>query len=252
MHSLRARLSAKWELRHGESELKLLSVLRDPHRDFLDIGANQGVYSCCALGHFRKVIAVEAHPDMVAALRRIPKLDQVLAVALSDEIGEAVLHIPSRRGQDVLTRSSLRQDVNPGFDLRTVTVPTTTIDALELGGVGVIKIDVEGHEQAVLRGGTETLRTSKPTCIVETAERHNAGGVAQTFAFFDSMGYGGFFLHRGRLRDGRDFSIERFQRREEVKTVGGKRSADYVNNFIFVHRDNDSDLTRMTAAFGSP
>lgn len=251
VHTLRARLLVNWELRTGEPELKLVSVLADSGRDFLDVGANQGVYSFCALGRYRKVIAVEAHPGLVAGLRRIITPDnEVLAAALSDEVGETVLHIPTLDGRDVDTRSSLLESANPGFDLRTVTVPTTTIDALQLRLVGVIKIDVEGHEQAVLRGATETLRTAKPTCIVETAERHTPGGVAQTFGFFESMGYRSFFLHRGTLRDGNDFDINTFQRPEDRKAVGGKRSADYVNNFIFIHRENDSQLARVRAAFG--
>lgn len=251
VHKLRARLLLHWELRNGEPELKLLPMLADPHRDFLDVGANLGVYSICALGRFRKVIAVEAHPGMVAGLRRMLEPDnQVLPVALSDNVGETTLHIPTLQGRDVVTRSSLRQDVNPGFDLRTVTVPTTTIDTLNLDRVGLIKIDVEGHELAVLRGSTETMKRSKPTCIVETAERHNVGGVAQTFAFFESMGYGGHFLHRGALRDGEEFDVKQFQRVEDRKAVGGRRSADYVNNFVFIHRDNDNLLKRVRAAFG--
>lgn len=250
VHSLRARLLVNWELRNGEPELKLVSVLADSGQDFLDVGANQGVYAFRALGRYRKVIAVEANPGLVAGLRRIITMDnEVLAAALSDEVGETVLHIPTLHGRDVDTRSSLLESANPEFDLRTVTVPTTTIDSLQLRRVGVIKIDVEGHEQAVLRGATETLRTSKPTCIIETAEKHTPGGVARTFAFFESMGYSGFFLHRGMLRDGKDFDINIFQRPQNRKAVGGKRCADYVNNFIFIHRENESHLPRIRAAF---
>jgi FkbM family methyltransferase len=249
VHAIRARHLVNWELRNGEPELRLLSVLEDSSRDFLDVGANKGAYSFYALGRFRKVIAVEAHPDMVAGLRRIIKPEnQVLSLALSDEVGETSLHIPTRQGRDVLTRSSLQEDANPGFDLRTVTVPMTTIDELELDRIGVIKIDVEGHESAVLRGGTQTLRTSKPTCIVECEERHNLGGVAQTFAFFDAMGYRSYFLRRGTLFDGTDFDAAALQRPQDAKSVRGKRSADYVNNFIFVHRENGTHLARIRQA----
>ncbi len=70
--------------------------------------------------------------------------DQVLAVALSDEVGSTTLHVPVRRGRDVTTRCSLQADANPGFSLRTVTVPTTTVDHLGLDRLALIKIDVEG------------------------------------------------------------------------------------------------------------
>lgn len=252
VHGLRARQLVSWELHNGEPELRLLAALHDSSRDFLDVGANKGVYSFCALGHFRKVIAVEAHPDMVASLRRIIKPDhEVHSLALSDEVGETTLHIPTRHGRDVFTRSSLQEDANPGFNLRTVKVPTTTIDELGLSRVGVIKIDVEGHESAVLRGGVRTLGTSKPTCIVECEERHNAGGVAQTFAFFDTLGYRGYFVHGGRLREVSEFDTAAFQRTEDAKSVGGKRSANYVNNFIFVHRENNWHAAQIRQVFST-
>lgn len=248
--AIRARQLVNWELRKGEPELRLLAVLKDSSQDFLDVGANVGVYSFYALNRFRKVIAVEAHPVMASGLRRIIKPEnQVLPVALSDRIGETTFHIPTRRGRDVLTRSSLQQDANPGFDLRTITVPTTTIDELELSRIGVIKIDVEGHESAVLRGGVRTLEAAKPTCIVECEERHNAGGVAQTFAFFDTLGYQGYFLHRGALRHIAEFDTAALQRPDAAKSVGGKRSPDYVNNFIFIHPDNAAQLTGIRRAF---
>ncbi len=82
------------------------------------------------------------------------------------------------------------------------------------------------------------MAASKPVCIVECEERHNAGGVAQAFAFFDGLGYRGYYLHRGVLHDGAGFDAAELQRPENAKAVGGGRSADYVNNFLFVHPDN--------------
>ncbi|MGE2725214.1 FkbM family methyltransferase [Mycolicibacterium pulveris] len=244
--ALRARRRVKRELAVGEPELKLVPMLADPQRDFLDVGANDGVYSFYALGHFRRVLAVEAHPGLVDALRRILKDDnQVLATALSDDVGETTLHVPVRRGREVTTRSSLQADANPGFALRAVTVPTTTVDRLGLDRLALIKIDVEGHELKVLRGAAQTLSTAKPVCIVECEERHNVGGIAQAFSFFDDLGYRGYFLHRGALHDGARFDAATLQRPQDAKTVGGGRSPDYVNNFVFVHPDNAEGLSRI-------
>ena len=82
------------ELATGEPELALIPLLADPARDFLDVGANDGVYSFAALPHFRRVFAVEAHPDLAEPLRRIiePK-GRVIAAALSDHEGVARLWI---------------------------------------------------------------------------------------------------------------------------------------------------------------
>ncbi|MCV7278612.1 FkbM family methyltransferase [Mycolicibacterium flavescens] len=242
----RARHRVNRELDSGEPELKLLPLLADPDRDFLDVGANSGVYSFFALGRFRRVIAVEAHPDLIGGLRRIiTGENQVLPVALSDDVGSTTLHVPVRRGRAVTTRCSLQPDANPGFALRTMTVPTTTVDHLGLDRLALIKIDVEGHELRVLHGAAQTLATTKPVCIVECEERHNPGGVEQSFAFFERIGYRGYYLHRGVLHQGADFDAATLQRPENAKSVGGGRSADYVNNFVFVHPDNAEGLRRV-------
>ena len=55
-----------------------------------------------------------------------------------------------------------------------VTVRTMTIDAyVETGPVPTfIKIDVEGHEPAVLQGARKTIETYSPTIIFEMWESH--------------------------------------------------------------------------------
>lgn len=249
---VRVRHRINRELNVGEPELKLIPLLADTGRDFLDVGANTGVYSFMALGRFRRVLAAEAHPGLIGGLRRILKSDnQVLPVALSDTVGSTTLHVPVRRGRAVTTRCSLQADANPGFMLRTVTVPTTTIDHLGLDRLALIKIDVEGHELKVLHGATQTLAASRPVCIVECEERHHAGGVAKAFAFFGGLGYRAYYLHRGALHDGADFDADELQRPENAKSVGGGRSADYVNNFVFVHSDNAGAVTRIRDALSA-
>ena len=111
--------------------------LADPDGIFLDVGANDGVYSFYALPHFRQVVAVEAHPDMAKWVRKVlGAKGKVVGVALSDSEGVARLHVPTSSGSDVTTRSSLEEDANPGFALRAIDVPMTTIDALAASSRG--------------------------------------------------------------------------------------------------------------------
>ena len=246
-----AKQRVQRELKSGEPELALIPLLADPNCDFIDVGANEGVYAFYALPFFRRVYAVEAHPSLIDPLRRIvePK-GRVIAAALSDHQGVAKLWIPQRGEGDLTTRSSLEQKANPGFALREVEVRLTTIDALVLEALAVMKIDVEGHELAVLGGAEHTLATARPACIVECEERHNAGGVARVFAFFATRGYQGYYLHRGRLCKVAEFNLERLQRAAAAKQVGSARDPDYVNNFIFVHPDNAVGFDRARSTYG--
>ncbi|MEI9988010.1 MAG: FkbM family methyltransferase [Aliidongia sp.] len=114
--------------------------------------------------------------------------------------GTAPFLIPVQDGRDIDTRCSLQADANAGFETREVEVRVSPIDALDLSDIGVIKIDVEGHEFDVLNGARRTIIARKPIVIIECEERHNAGGVDRVKGFFADLGYDGFFLHRGRLR----------------------------------------------------
>jgi FkbM family methyltransferase len=46
-------------------------------------------------------------------------------------------------------------------------VTTKTLDSLNLTNVTMIKIDVEGHENAVLNGGVETIKRNSPVIFIE-------------------------------------------------------------------------------------
>jgi hypothetical protein len=53
-----------------------------------------------------------------------------------------------------------------------VPVQTRTLDSFALEHVDFMKIDVEGHELAVLRGASETLARHRPWLVVEAWEDH--------------------------------------------------------------------------------
>lgn len=129
----------------------------------------------------------------------------------------------------------MEPDANPGFETRDVTVRLTPIDALGLPPVGVVKIDVEGHELAVLRGAHRLLASHRPAVIVESEERHHAGGVEQVRRFLADLGYKGYYLHRGATHPIAAFDAARLQSPDTRKAVGAGRSPDYVNNFVHLH-----------------
>jgi hypothetical protein len=51
-------------------------------------------------------------------------------------------------------------------------VELRTLDSLNLQDVGFVKIDVEGHELDVLRGGAETIQRNRPHLLIEVRENH--------------------------------------------------------------------------------
>src|SRR6266568_3035020 len=50
-------------------------------------------------------------------------------------------------------------------------VEVRTLDSFEFSDVAMIKIDVEGHEEAVVAGAEETIRRCRPSLLIESEER---------------------------------------------------------------------------------
>ncbi len=131
-----------------------------------DVGAHFGYYSLLAsqlAGAGGRVIALEPSPRNLEVLRRPIELNRatnitVLETALSDHQGEA--RFDNRSGSGV---GHLAAD-GP------LTVKLTTLDALgrEFPAPDVLKIDVEGAEEAVLCGGRETLGKTQPAIFLST------------------------------------------------------------------------------------
>jgi FkbM family methyltransferase len=147
-------------------ELRLLPQLLRPGGTFVDVGANYGVYTlrgAALVGSTGRVVAVEPSAACAAWIDGFrPSLPwgnvELVVAALSDEGGgQAELRTPAEHGHDGL--ATLR--AIEGADA-TATVPVTTLDELDPGGeVDLLKIDVEGWEDHVLRGGQGLLASGR-------------------------------------------------------------------------------------------
>ena len=113
-------------------------------------------------------------------------------------------------------------------------VELRTLDSYGLEDVAFIKIDVEGHEEAVLAGAGETLSRSKPVLLIEIEERHNPGGLDRIANRLSELDYSGYFFYERKQYGLSEFVPAVHQVAERV-TVGetNRRGLKYVNNFVF-------------------
>jgi FkbM family methyltransferase len=139
----------------------------------LDLGANVGFFtlvSAALVGPEGRVVAFEPLPDNAAALRRNVALNALAHVAVVEAA------VSDSEGSADLTLGESDQVASLAFDDRgeeTIRVETVTIDAeMQRRGLAptMIKIDVEGAEDAVVRGAIETLTTHRPVVLCEIHE----------------------------------------------------------------------------------
>lgn len=241
-NSVRIRKRALQSWLRGEKELRLVSLMCEKHALAIDVGANYGIYSYFMSRHSAGVVAFEPVPECARFIRSALPGVRLVEGAASDRAGTATLWIPVE--PDAISSPTLEHFNGLGASrMRSLVVQLETLDSLNLRPVGLIKIDVEGHELSVLRGALGTIERDHPTILVEAEERHRPGAVASVQDLLSSLGYRGFFLFRDRLE-----SIEIFdcQIHQDV-TVLGLASANlaYVNNFIFVHRDRGEIIEQL-------
>ncbi len=173
-------------LGRSRPDVQLVASLCDPHRVSLDIGADLGEFTIAMAASSRSVIAFEPRPaqarDLAAMFDAVGAAVRVEAVALSDEPGTIAMRVvESEPGRSTIDTDNSLGDLT-GDQIRVIDVPVKRLDDLNLDDVGLVKIDVEGHELAVLRGAPETLARNRPAIVVEAEERHHRGAVAGTRA----------------------------------------------------------------------
>jgi FkbM family methyltransferase len=213
----------------------------------LDVGANLGTF-CYTVQRTNQpicLVAFEPIPILAKRLRNLFKDCLVMEIALSDVKTMRTFRIPFIEGRRCNSRGSLAPIVDSDSyveitlqsDLLDNVFPSTGLQSLDL-----VKIDVEGHELEVVRGGEHTLRRYHPMLLIEIEQRHHGGEpIASIWNFIEGLGYAGFFLNRGTLDfDGLErFSVAAHQRREDMGTHG------YINNFLFIPRGAATETWRQ-------
>jgi FkbM family methyltransferase len=153
-------------------------------RTILDVGANIGTTSVYALRTFgaARSVAFEPAPGNLRLLRQnlfangVGDAVRVLEVALSDRDGEVEFELSEENSGDHRVRAAAGGGV-PGGELfaesgrAVIRVPARRLDALveegaiHLGDVGIVWIDVQGHEAHVLEGARRVLDARIPVAV---------------------------------------------------------------------------------------
>ena len=170
-HPLRASYSG--DVRRAVEMMHLTHVpahlLQNVNR-IVDVGANVGDWSVAAARLFpsAEIRAYEPVPEtystLEARLSRAP-LAKAYQLAITDEPGAVEIHTYERHEMASLLKLERQAAKAHGMNAEpsaTITVPASTLDAeLEhTGPVGILKLDVQGHETAVIRGGVRTLAST--------------------------------------------------------------------------------------------
>lgn len=134
-----------------------------------DLGAHFGMFSLAAAHFGGRAVAVDPSPlaakIMAAQVQLNHCADRVVVVqaAVSDKPGE--LHMLSA---GVFSDGYFRL-VKGRSQSELTQTPATTVDQItqQFGSPTHIKIDVEGHEAAVLRGARSTMENNSPMLFLE-------------------------------------------------------------------------------------
>jgi FkbM family methyltransferase len=221
----------------------------------LDVGTN--------LGQYAAVLEDVVGPGSLTLVEPLPQLAEVLRarfpgarvenLALSDRRGRATIRVPHIAGTAYPTRATLNDHSEPGQSGHDeVEVDTTTLDELVrgrgLGPVSLIKVDVEGHEAAVLRGARATVLGDEPIVLMEIEARHHDGDIAPTVRAATDLGLRGHFFDTTSLtvRPVEDFDATVHQRIEDLV---GRNFVDYLNNFWFVPQAREGEFLAAASAF---
>lgn len=191
----------------------------------IDIGGNIGNHAVFFAQWFSDVVSFEPNPDILPILQynlaSLPSAD-ARNVALSDRAGSARLDVPDRNfgGARVVS----------GGEGKKVRLERLDDQDFVNQRVGLIKLDVEGHELCALQGGVALIEQDRPVIVFEQHATEVEDGSTVVVDWLRDQGYAAFF------RVGRPNGLfGRFQR-QQVYPID-RLSARSHPMIIAVHRD---------------
>lgn len=191
----------------GQWEPDVVDYLRRavrPGMTVLDIGANIGIYTLlCAkqVGARGMVHSFEPTPATFARLERNVALNRLAnvrinQVALSDQEGVTEFHLYHQNAMNSLARQAWVGKVKDVVHVRTRTLDGYLAEQ-GITRVDLLKLDVEGAERMVLRGGAALLQgEDAPALLVEFCDRTTEAFGYRAVVLRDLLEGHGYTLYR--------------------------------------------------------
>ncbi|HXR03453.1 MAG TPA: FkbM family methyltransferase [Verrucomicrobiae bacterium] len=169
----------------------LLDVLLPADGVFYDIGSNWGWFSLLLASKdgFRGVIhAFEPFPSSYQDLCQVVEQAGLTGrvkphdLAVSDQEGSAQMHLTDHFQSGTAQMEEARTTTGQ--------IKTAALDALGLEPPSLIKVDVEGAEAKVFKGGRKLLSEHKPMIVFENSKSvHEPGLTLAPLAILHELGY---------------------------------------------------------------
>jgi FkbM family methyltransferase len=188
-----------WEVYYfcTDDSLEVLVSACSPGDRFLDIGANIGFATLRAaqqIGENGCVYSLEPYPDTFSKLKRnlqlnLPPNVHAYPVALGAVAADARLVVVKA---DNLGRNKISSQP------KTLGVPVSlvTLDSFcknqDIDRIDIMKLDVEGYEAEVLKGGREVIRRWRPKMLIEIGDenlRAQGSSPAEIISMLLNFGY---------------------------------------------------------------
>ena len=165
------------------------------------------------MSKFSKTVhAFEPNPiiyeDLQKNLLKITKNVKIYNFALSNNNKNVTLKVPIRNPNFSeknyeeyfeMGRATIHT-LNEVKNFKSFNVETKKLDDFKfLNKISFIKIDVEGHENEVIKGSLNLINIHKPILLVEIEEKHTKKNVNETLNYINSLGYESFFYNKNEL-----------------------------------------------------
>jgi len=151
---------------------------------FIDVGAHVGFYTIMVSKLCERVIAIEPNPETFKTLLNNLELNKAknvtaLQIALSDRVGEVKLWLADESSLPSIVFKRSKYYIMVNALTLDALLEKLAADLREFEKI-IIKIDVEGAEEQVIKGGLKFIKMFKPIIIVEIHSEKSEGWIEQT------------------------------------------------------------------------